>query len=228
MSETANVLAKLRSLIMEGHIQPGEKLAELPIADRLGVSRTPVRLAFRTLEQEGLLKRREKRGYVVREFTAVDVECALDVRGALEGIATRRLAEKGLDAATQDILLDCINTGDEMFAKGYLTEDDIETWSELNSRFHRTIIEASDSDPVAYALSRNDHLPFASFDSLIIDLESLELEFKKLQFAHIQHQAVLDALIHGEASRAASLMHEHAYVGLRYAKIFGIQKKEVF
>jgi GntR family transcriptional regulator of vanillate catabolism len=60
------------------------------------VSRTPVRLAFRTLEQEGLLEKAGKRGYVVRAFSEADVLCAIEVRGALEGLAARRLAERGI------------------------------------------------------------------------------------------------------------------------------------
>jgi GntR family transcriptional regulator of vanillate catabolism len=52
-----SVVATLRQLILEGDYPPGTRLAEIPVADALGVSRTPVRLAFRTLTQEGLLQR---------------------------------------------------------------------------------------------------------------------------------------------------------------------------
>ncbi len=216
MSDQVNVVTTLRKLIMEGELTPGEKLAEIPISERLGVSRTPVRLAFRTLEQEGLLRKREKRGYLVREFTANDVHCALEVRGALEGIAARRLAEKGLSPETQQSLQACIDAGSELLTKGYITEEDIDGWSELNSKFHTTIIEASDSGPVADAIARNNHLPFASADSLIIDTKALGREYEKLRFAHVQHQVVLDALVNGEGARVESLMREHAYIGLRY------------
>ena len=52
--QSASVVARLRQWIIEGRYAPGERLAEIPVAEQLGVSRTPVRLAFRTLEQEGL------------------------------------------------------------------------------------------------------------------------------------------------------------------------------
>jgi GntR family transcriptional regulator of vanillate catabolism len=93
--EAASVVATLRQRIVDGRYPPGTRLAEIPVADALGVSRTPVRLAFRTLEQEGLLEKTGKRGLVVRAFTQADVLCAIEVRGALEGLAARRLAERG-------------------------------------------------------------------------------------------------------------------------------------
>ena len=60
--EAASVVAALRQLIVNGRYPPGTRLAEIPVAQALGVSRTPVRLAFRTLEQEGLLEKTGKRG----------------------------------------------------------------------------------------------------------------------------------------------------------------------
>ena len=227
MATGSNVLPTLRKLIMDGELAPGEKLVEIPVAERLGVSRTPVRLAFRTLEQEGLLRKRGKRGYMVREFTVSDVQCALEVRGVLEGLAARRLAEQGVSDEVKADLQSCIDAGTGLLEKGYLTEQDVESWGRLNSRFHRAIIQASGSTPVADAIARNNHLPFASFDSLIIDYSALSEEFEKLRFAHLQHQIVLDALLMGEGARAEMLMREHAYVGMRYAEFFGIAKYDV-
>ncbi len=96
--DSPSLVASLRRLISDGHYPAGARLAEEAVAERLGVSRTPVRLAFRTLAQEGLLQLAGKRGFVVREFSQEDVLAAVEVRGALEGIAARRLAERGIDA----------------------------------------------------------------------------------------------------------------------------------
>ena len=93
-----SVVATLRQPILAGRYQPGTRLAEIPVAAELGVSRTPVRLAFRTLAQEGLLQRVGKRGLDVRAFTEADVLCAVEVRGVLEGLAARRLSEAGVPA----------------------------------------------------------------------------------------------------------------------------------
>lgn len=222
-TSSSTVLASLRKMIMEGAFGAGEKLAEIPIAEQLGVSRTPVRLAFRTLEQEGLLRKGDKRGYLVREFTDNDIQCAVEVRGALEGLAARRLAEQGMSDEVQTQLQACVDRGEELLSKGFLIATDVDTWATLNSQFHRTIIKAGNSEPIADAIARNNHLPFASFDSLIIDTSALDKEYDKLRFAQLQHQAVLDALTQGEGARAEMLMREHAYVGLRYAKFLGLK-----
>ncbi len=219
---TTNVLTKLRAMIMDGEIAPGEKLAEIPMADKLGVSRTPVRLAFRTLEQEGLLIRPGKRGFQVREFSTSDIQCALEIRGALEGIAARRLAEQGLDDTTLEKLREAVEAGNSLLQKGYFVEEDIEQWNIINVAFHNTIIDASNSAPVRDAIARNNHLPFASVNSLVINTKVLDAEFKKIQFAQVQHQAVLGALMKGEGARAENLMREHAQVALHYTDAFGL------
>jgi GntR family transcriptional regulator of vanillate catabolism len=221
--ESASVVATLRKLIVDGRHAPGERLAEIPVAQALGVSRTPVRLAFRTLEQEGLLQKTGKRGYVVRAFSEADVLCALEVRGLLEGLAARRLAERGMPVEVRAALQRYIDEGRRVLAKGRLEEEDIAAWSRLNEVFHRSIVEATDSRVIADAIARNNHLPFASADSIIIDKHALEKEYEKLRFAQAQHELVFDALEQRESARVEMLMREHAYIGVRYGKVFGLE-----
>lgn len=215
-----SVVTRLRKLISEGAYQPGERLGEVRVAEQLGVSRTPVRLAFRTLEQEGLLERAGKRGFVIREFSETDVHCAVEVRGVLEGLAARRLAEHGLGDAVCRELEAALEEGAAVLGKGYLTGEDISRWSALNRRFHETIVEATGSRVILDAINRNNHLPFASADSIIIDTDRLEQEYRKLFLAHQQHWLVYQALSHGEGARAEMLMREHAYIGVRYEALF--------
>lgn len=214
-----SVVSQLRKLISEGAYSPGVRLGEVAVAEQLGVSRTPVRLAFRTLEQEGLLQQAGKRGFMVREFTQADVHCAVEVRGVLEGLAARHLAEQGLPANVAKELDFWIQKGKKLIAKGYLVESDINQWSELNTHFHSIIIHAIGSDVVADAISRNNHLPFAAADSIIIDSDDLVREFKKLQLAQFHHQLIYQSLNRGEGARAEMLMREHALIGLRYPEL---------
>ena len=173
-ASASSVVAVLRKMIIDGHYAAGERLAEIPVSEALGVSRTPVRLAFRTLEQEGLLEKTGKRGLVVRAISQADVQCAIEVRGALEGLAARRLAERGLSDDQRATLRACVAEGAQVLAKGHLVEDDIGAWSQLNERFHRTIVEGTDSRVIADAIARNDHLPFASASSISIDRDASE------------------------------------------------------
>jgi GntR family transcriptional regulator, vanillate catabolism transcriptional regulator len=218
-ASASSVVAQLRKMIIDGHFAAGERLAEIPVSEALGVSRTPVRLAFRTLEQEGLLDKTGKRGLVVRAISPTDVQCAIEVRGALEGLAARRLAERGLSDAQRAALRACVSEGAQVLAKGHLREDDIAAWGRLNEVFHRTIVEGTDSRVIADAIARNDHLPFASASSISIDRHALQQEYEKLRMAQAHHALVLDALERGESARVEMLMREHAYVGFRYAEL---------
>lgn len=96
MSSGQQVLLKLRKMIISGELEGGARIAEIPTAELLGVSRQPVRIAFRLLEQEGLLIKNPTRGYTVREISGKLVHDALEVRGVLEGLAAKTLAEQGL------------------------------------------------------------------------------------------------------------------------------------
>lgn len=214
----AGVVAALRNLIVSGRYKAGERLAELPLAEELGVSRTPVRMAVRTLEHEGLLERSGRRGYAVRAFSEADVRCAVEVRGVLEGLAARRLAEHGMTPEVRAQLAACLDDGERVLAKGVLVPDDVGAWSRLNETFHRTIARATDSRVVADAIERNNRLPFASSDSITVDRGALDREYEKLRIAQLQHRLVFEALEAGEAARVEGLMREHAYIGVRYLR----------
>ena len=89
------VISELRDMVLSGALQPGERVVELQFSARLGVSRTPLRIALTELEKEGLLERLPSRGFRVRAFTVDEIGDAVDVRGVLEGMAARLLAERG-------------------------------------------------------------------------------------------------------------------------------------
>jgi GntR family transcriptional regulator, vanillate catabolism transcriptional regulator len=222
MAGADSVLARLRQRLRDGDLPAGSRLGEEAIADWLGVSRTPVRLAFRTLAQEGLLEPAGKRGFVVRAFSDADVWCAVEVRGVLEGLAARRLAEHGADAGVRQVLDQCLADGDAVLADGRLNEHSMAAWSRLNQTFHRAIVRAGGGRVVADAIARNDHLPFASADSITLRSDALDREYEKLRAAQLQHRLIVDALARGESARVEMLMREHALIGVRYDRVLGL------
>src|SRR5512136_1470088 len=108
---TEQVVLKLRELILGGELAAGQRVAEVAIAEQLGVSRTPVREALAVLSQEGLLGAAGKRGYLVQEFGNKDIADAIEVRGLLEGAAARQVAEKGPEAELLAALESCLAEG---------------------------------------------------------------------------------------------------------------------
>src|SRR5690348_15481917 len=92
-SQTVKAMLRLRQLILDGHLKPGERVPELALVQHTGVSRTPIRAALIQLAEEGLLEPSSSGGFVVRQFDEQEVFDAIDLRGTLEGAAARRAAE---------------------------------------------------------------------------------------------------------------------------------------
>ncbi len=213
------VLVALRQKIASGELPGGTRLAEIPTAEALGVSRMPVRMALRILEQEGLLVKTGARGYTVRAVTLGDIIGAVEVRGVLEGLAAMRAAERGLDPVADAAFRDCLAAGDALFEKGYLLDTDLAAYQDMNIRFHGVLLSVGGSTAIREALARNDHLPFASVKALAADKTRLEREFRRLNYAHMQHHAVYHAIAKGQGARAEAMMREHANATLAYTDL---------
>src|SRR5690606_21773842 len=212
--QTDRVISELRDLILSGQAQPGERLTELGYAARLGVSRTPLRLAFAELEKEGLLERMRSGGYCVRTFSITDIADAVDVRGLLEGMAVRLIAENGMSADVRKSLESIVRQGRELIDDATNTDSqavDAESWRRLNLRFHEVLAAACGNSALVSALNHNNKLPFVGPGSLALPLIPTRLETSFVARAQSDHEDVLHALINREASRAEALMREHAY-----------------
>ena len=93
-SQTERAVLALREMLLRGDFAAGQRLTELALAARLGASRTPVRHALNRLAHEGLLEALPAGGFSVRQFTLADIWDAIEIRGALEGIAARLAAQR--------------------------------------------------------------------------------------------------------------------------------------
>ncbi len=213
--KNSRVIVRLREMILHGQLAPGQRVREVELASALGVSRTPVREALPILAQEGMLTQLDTRGFVVREFTPQEIMDAIDVRGVLEGLAARILAEQGAARRVMQALYECLREGDDIFAKRQLVESDEERYGDMNKQFHAIIVQGSGSKVIADALERNDRVPFAAAHAIAFDRVDLKRMYDMLWFSHRQHHSIVQALENGEGQRAAALMFEHAYVTKR-------------
>lgn len=210
-SQQAKALVQLRDLIMKGEFAPGERLAEVSLASRLGVSRTPVRLALATLEREGLVAPSGSVGYVMRRFTLKEILDAIDVRGHLEGMAARLLAEQGAPRALLDSLRDCVRAGDALFAREG-QEPDYAAYSEMNDRLHDLIAAGCGNAALARAIEINNRLPFAPASATLPMQPSSQESRRWMLFAHLQHRNLVDAIERGQGARAQAIAEEHVQV----------------
>jgi GntR family transcriptional regulator of vanillate catabolism len=206
MIGSKGIALRIREMILRGELQPGQRLGEEALAERLGVSRTPIRQALPALAREGLLAAAGRRGFVVRAFSPQDVLDAIETRGLLEGLAARRIAERGPSAELLRELRACLAEGDELLAKKRADE---QRYSEMNGRFHALIVEGAGSRILADTLAHNDHVPFASAAAVAFSRDAAQL-LPVLGYAHRQHHAIVQALENREGARAEALMREHA------------------
>ena len=198
----ASLLAQLRRWLAEGRYAAGTRLAEEAVAQDLGVSRTPVRLAFRTLAQEGLLESAGKRGFLVRSFTAADVRCAVEVRGVLEGLAARRLAERGATAQERGVLQQCLTDGDALLSRGPLAAADVACWSALNARFHATLVRATGNQEMARV-----HWDVTERIRVIRRLDFTRAD--RIDATYAEHGKILRSIIQRKVDQATLLLRSH-------------------
>lgn len=133
------VFARLRQAILSGELAAGSRLVERELAEQLGVSRTPVREAFRKLEQEGLVAQFGRRNLIVRELSVEEVREILAIRAVLEGLAAELAAQRARpeQLAAFGSLLERMETA--------LAAGDTAELGVLNERFHGTLYAAAGS-----------------------------------------------------------------------------------
>lgn len=218
-----DVTERLRDQILHGQLRPGARLEELPLAQQLGVSRTPVRAALATLASEGLVDHQPKRGYLVRGFRLDELMAAYEVRSVLEGLACRNAAMRGLTGEQSRRLRACLAEGDRILAGGVLREEDHEPYQLMNVQIHDTILEASGNPWVTRFAEQAQNIPFASDRIILWDDHAVILR------SHEDHHRIVDAVVGRDGARAEQLMREHVYyAGLilktRYAELLREQE----
>jgi GntR family transcriptional regulator, vanillate catabolism transcriptional regulator len=216
-TQIRRALLRLRELILTGEFEPGERLSELPLVERIGVSRTPLRLALAALEHEGLLRGLPGGGYVVREFTKADMHDAIELRGVLEGTAARFAAERGVSARELRSMR-AINEGIERL----LTRTDYESfvlYMDSNDRFHAKLLELARSPMLERALEGILSLPFASPSAFVLTEALLPESRTILVIGHSHHAGLIEAIERRQGARAESLAREHARIAVRNLEI---------
>ena len=129
------VQSELERMILSGELPPGEKLTEVALAARLGVSRGPLREAFRMLEEAGLVRTEKNRGVFVRSLPVEEAIDIFDLRATMEEFVGRRLAESITPAALKEVR--ALVEQMEQAAKA----KDAHSYHLLNLRFHDRAVE---------------------------------------------------------------------------------------
>jgi DNA-binding GntR family transcriptional regulator len=141
------VFQTLRAAILKGELKPGERLMELQLAAKLGVSRTPIREAIRMLEQEGLAVTIPRKGAEVAKMTEKDMEDVLVIRNSLENLAISLSCDKITDTELQELRI----AMDDFEEKS--KSDDMAEIAKADVKFHDILYKASDNPKLLMLLA---------------------------------------------------------------------------
>lgn len=190
------VFNTLRHAILKGELEPGERLMEISLAQRLGVSRTPIREAIRKLELEGLVVMVPRKGAEVADITEKDLRDVLEVRTALEELSIE-LAMRNMTPEDYEALK-AANDEFERLSK----EDDLIKIAEADVAFHEIIYIATDNKRLIQMIN-----------NLREQMYRYRLEYIKDKSAHAhlidEHTRIISAMENGDlnAARAAIKLH---------------------
>jgi len=211
-SHRGRALVSLREMVLRGEFKAGERIFEVPIAERLGVSRTPIRLALECLAQEGLLEPAGLAGgFTVREFTIRDIWDAIEARGVLEGAAARLATERLVDLRELDRIREINDELDrisEPYTRGSgttATSDVMIAYADFNVAFHSALVDLAKSPMLRWAVDRINLIPFATPGAVIMPQAA-----EGFTIGQEQHRTILDALGNKEGARVEMLVREHA------------------
>jgi DNA-binding GntR family transcriptional regulator len=193
------VLDELEHMIRDGRLKPGDPLRETTLSSQLGVSRGPIREAFRALAEKGLVRVEKNRGVFVRAITPHEADAIYEVRLALEQLIIMKLAQMPLRVSTSHLaalLLD---------AQGRAARSDYAGCHALNVEFHETLAR----------LTGNAAL-LDTYQRLVSELSLFRQQAHassrnalSLQRSVADHLAIYEALVAGDGALAWSVLQPH-------------------
>lgn len=194
------ILESIREAILKGQLKPGEKVAEPELAERFGISRTPIREAFRQLESEGYLTVIPRKGAVVAELSEQDIEEFYAIKSVLEGFAARMAALKMSDKEIEK--LESINEKLEQLAQ----QGDVKTFFRVHNEFHELFIRASGNSKLADLI-----------DQLVMKfnrsrMASLALP-GRMEISVNEHRKIIQAFKDRDSDKADNLVKKTAAYG---------------
>ena len=231
MESIDNQLAeKIRQDIILGNYGEEERLSEAQLCETHQVSRTPVRLALRVLERQGIIRKGEGRGYIVQSPTVDDIRQAVEVRGHLESLAARLMSQQPDRLDHLPDMARAIEMQEaaimELSHVGRIEADIVRKAQMANRQFHTTILEACGNDYVSYTCDQISHLPMLAVGSMAFDRsvadtpEHFERGIFRLRFGNAQHRLIYRAIETGDAVRAEGNMREHSHTMIEYIETF--------
>jgi len=187
---------EIERMILDGEIAAGSKLTEAWLSERLGVSRGPIREAFRMLEEAGLVRQEKNRGVFVREIPLEEALEIYDLRAAMDELVGRRLAE----TITPEQMKTMKGLVERLEAAARASDAD--AYHLANLQFHDTLVAFTGNRKLA-GVYRRLVRELALFRRRNLVDETV------LPHSAAEHRAILKAIASGNAEQAGRVMYEH-------------------
>jgi DNA-binding GntR family transcriptional regulator len=194
------ILESIREAILKGNLKPGEKVAEPELAERFGISRTPIREAFRQLETEGFLTVIPRKGAVVAALSKRDVQEFYAIKSILEGYAASLAATKLKDKELQK--LENINNKMAKLAG----EGDVKAFFKVHNEFHDVFVRASGNSKL-FDLVQQMGLKFSRLRMASLSVEG------RMHISVVEHEKLLEAFRLHDGEEAERTVKETARIG---------------
>lgn len=197
MTNVERAVSALRQMIFAGELPPGSDHLETELAERLGMSRTPIREAALMLQAQGLVEMRPRRGIRISPVSAVDMAEIYDILTELESLAAARAAEARYSKDDLKTLATAIRDMDAALAA-----DDLRAWAEADDRFHRELVRLGRNARLSMVVSvMRDQVRRARATTLFMR--------PKPKQSNEDHRAVYQAIAAGDALTAHDIHHAH-------------------
>lgn len=190
------VFHTLREAILKGELKPGERLMELQLAAKLGVSRTPIREAIRMLEQEGLAVTIPRKGAEVAKMTEKDMEDVLQIRDALDELAASIACEQ-ITKEELDDLKSTMHAFEESTQTG-----DLKRIAEADVRFHDIIYKATGNPKLENMLSNLREQMYRYRVEYLKDEKNYPVLVR-------EHSEIVEGLLKKDKQKVTEAMHKH-------------------
>ena len=190
------VFNTLREAILKGELKPGERLMELQLAAKLGVSRTPIREAIRMLEQEGLAVTIPRKGAEVAKMTEKDMEDVLQIREALDELAASIACEQ----ISQEQLADLTNTMHEFEAT--IQTGNLKRIAEVDVKFHDIIYQSTGNPKLVNMLNNLREQMYRYRVEYLKDAANYPTLLK-------EHKEIVEGLMAKNKDKVTEVMHQH-------------------
>ena len=190
------VFNTLREAILKGELKPGERLMELQLAAKLGVSRTPIREAIRMLEQEGLAVTIPRKGAEVAKMTEKDMEDVLQIREALDELAAKIACEQ----ISEEQLEELVATMHE-FEESTKT-DNVKKIAEADVKFHDIIYQSTGTPKLVNMLNNLREQMYRYRVEYLKDENNYPTLMK-------EHKDIVEGLVRKNKTQVTETMHQH-------------------